>query len=172
MSNKMGRMFVLLFVLLLCVCIETVVWPLIDLPIAPHIVAVWLFGAVVYGWKRFALFGALLIGLMFDVLYYGQMIGVHALAYSLAVGVLFVVPQAQRWLGFVGAQTIGVCVLELVVLGCYVLFGLIEYDWTVLLIESILPSIMLAVVLALAMIKPMRWVYVVRTPSDEQQFGE
>jgi rod shape-determining protein MreD len=171
MSNKMGRFFVLWGVLLLGVLIETVVWPLVGLRIAPHIVAVWLFGAVVYGWKRLALFGSLFIGLMFDVLYYGQMIGVHALAYGLAVGALVVVPSGHRWLGFVGAQTIGLCVLEFVVLGCYALFGLVGYDWKSLLIDDVLPSIALAAVLALAMMKLMRWVFFLRTPSDEQQFG-
>lgn len=160
---------------LLTFVIETVMWPMwirMELfgLVYPHWLAVWILSAALYRKKNWAITGALFIGLLKDSLYYGHMIGMHALAYVLATMVIARIRWSKpfSWFTVVTVQTIGGLIIEMVVWTCYTLFQIVPYPWERVLMEGVLPSVACSIVFSLVIHKTARWLFGDTTVKETQ----
>lgn len=131
-----------------------------NISITPRFVMAIVLFVALFGGRHFALVLGLVFGLLYDLVFYGYMIGPYAFGMGLIgyiTGLIFR-KKADRFMATIVIITLGLFSLEMIHFGIYRLFRIIDFTLSWTFVHHMLPSLLINLLFTLIVYNPMRFV--------------
>lgn len=131
-----------------------------NITISPRFVMTIVLFVALFGGRHFALLLGLVFGFLYDIVFYGYMIGPYAFGMGLIgylTGLLFN-KGADRFITTVVIIIGGLLSFEMINFSIYRLFRIVEFTLSATFVQHILPSLLMNTLFTLIVYSPMRFI--------------